>query len=605
MISKRAFLIAIIGRLRRILLALVLCIVVPISARAQGAVSIARGTAPPSTTMQSAATGNGNGTVLNVSGYQSALLNVVCSVSCSGGTTVNFEASVDGTSWTAISAWSVGSASITSTTTADGDFALATGPYQQVRARISSYSAGTVTVKGYPSAWPLSQPITSVTDGSGALNVICDSGCTSASDTDDGSIAGGQSVGLNAALANVWSGAAWVRLTQGQATMAASVPVAIASNQSALTVSATDFDIRDLTATDTVTVTDGAGALNVIVDSGSVTANAGTNLNTSALLTTTAHDAALGTAGTADAQVRTVQGIAAMTPLLVDGSATTQPVSATNLDVQSGGADLATETTAAAILTSTNFAAAFGTAGTADTQVLSVQGIASMTALTVTGTNLDVQSGGADLALEAGGNLAAVRTAVELIDNAISGAGFNITQFAGTGAQTGSGTATGALRVELPTNGTGVVGLNAGTAIVGKVGIDQTTPGTTNAVAISGASGLGATTLSHLSVGLTEDEHAVCAAPCTLYSIAVTNTNAAVRYIKCENDTVAGTAPGTDTPEFRMAVPGATTGAGFTHTFPVGAVFSVALTCWLVTGAADSDVAEVAADELMAFYTYK
>lgn len=33
----------------------------------------------------------------------------------------------------------------------------------------------------------------------------------------------------------------------------------------------------------TVTVTDGAGALNVIVDSGSLTANAGTNLNTSAL----------------------------------------------------------------------------------------------------------------------------------------------------------------------------------------------------------------------------------------------------------------------------------------------------------------------------------
>lgn len=54
-------------------------------------------------------------------------------------------------------------------------------------------------------------------------------------------------------------------------------------------------------------------------------------------------------------------------------------VAATNLDVQSGGADLLTETTGAAILTSANFAAAFGTAGSADTQVMSVQGIASMT----------------------------------------------------------------------------------------------------------------------------------------------------------------------------------------------------------------------------------
>jgi len=51
---------------------------------------------------------------------------------------------------------------------------------------------------------------------------------------------------------------------------------------------------------------------------GQVTANAGTNLNTSALLTTTAHDAAFGTAGSADSQVRTVQGIASMTPLLVN-----------------------------------------------------------------------------------------------------------------------------------------------------------------------------------------------------------------------------------------------------------------------------------------------
>lgn len=60
---------------------------------------------------------------------------------------------------------------------------------------------------------------------------------------------------------------------------------------------------------------------------GAVTANAGTNLNTSALLTTSAHDAAFGTAGSADAQVRSVQGIASMTPLLVN------PGTATNFGV--------------------------------------------------------------------------------------------------------------------------------------------------------------------------------------------------------------------------------------------------------------------------------
>lgn len=66
------------------------------------------------------------------------------------------------------------------------------------------------------------------------------------------------------------------------------------------------------------------GTNNDVTVTGSVTANAGTNLNTSALLTTSAHDAALGTAGSADTQVRTVQGIASMTPLLVNpGTATT------------------------------------------------------------------------------------------------------------------------------------------------------------------------------------------------------------------------------------------------------------------------------------------
>lgn len=121
---------------------------------------------------------------------------------------------------------------------------------------------------------------------------------------------------------------------------------------------------------------------NTVDVTGTVTANAGTNLNTSTLLTTAAHDAAFGTAGSADAQVRSVQGIASMTPL----------------QVQSNSLSLATQTTAAAI-----------------------------------------------------------QTSVELIDNIVSGAGANISQFAGTNATSGSGTSTGALRVELPTNGTGVI----------------------------------------------------------------------------------------------------------------------------------------------------
>lgn len=60
-------------------------------------------------------------------------------------------------------------------------------------------------------------------------------------------------------------------------------------------------------------------------------------------------------------------------------------------------------------------------------------------------------------------NSNAIKTAVELIDNAISGAGFNITQLGGAAVPIGAGTEAAAVRVTLPTNGTGIVGLAAGT----------------------------------------------------------------------------------------------------------------------------------------------
>lgn len=68
----------------------------------------------------------------------------------------------------------------------------------------------------------------------------------------------------------------------------------------------------------------------VTVTSGSITANAGTNLNTSALLTTSAHDAAFGTAGSADAQVRTIQGVASMTPVTINGANANAKINCTN-----------------------------------------------------------------------------------------------------------------------------------------------------------------------------------------------------------------------------------------------------------------------------------
>jgi len=116
---------------------------------------------------------------------------------------------------------------------------------------------------------------------------------------------------------------------------------------------------------------------------------------------------------------------------------------------------------------------------------------------------------------------------------------------------------------------------------------------------------IGASGLKRTSAGATEDEHEIKASAGVLYSITTTNTNAAVRYLRCANQVAASTTPGTTTPVIDLAIPGATTGAGFTTSFPQGFAFSTGLTCWLVTGAADTDVAEVAADEIKVFYTFK
>lgn len=138
----------------------------------------------------------------------------------------------------------------------------------------------------------------------------------------------------------------------------------------------------------------------------------------------------------------------------------------------------------------------------------------------------------------------------------------------------------------------GDVTLTAGSNLIGRVQLD--------AQAANGADGF-----RYTSAGSTEDEHAVKTSAGVLYSILVTNTNASPRYLRCENDTAANTAPGSETPELDLAIPGNTGGAGFSATFPMGFTFSTALTCWLVTGAADTDVAEVAANEIKVFYTYK
>ena len=108
------------------------------------------------------------------------------------------------------------------------------------------------------------------------------------------------------------------------------------------------------------------------------------------------------------------------------------------------------------------------------------------------------------------------------------------------------------------------------------------------------------------SAGTTEDETEIKATAGRLMGIQITNTNAAARYFRCANLTAANTTPGTSTVFYGIAVPGATTGDGLVINFgPSGLAFSTALTCWVVTGVADTDVAEVAANEIKWNIQYK
>ena len=129
---------------------------------------------------------------------------------------------------------------------------------------------------------------------------------------------------------------------------------------------------------------------------------------------TAAKQPAPGTAGTASADVVTVQGIASMTALKTDGSAVTQPVSGT-VTANAGTGTFAVSASALPLPSGAATAAkqpALGTAGSASADVITVQGVASMTALKVDGSAVTQPVSGtvtANLAPTATGGLSLYR----------------------------------------------------------------------------------------------------------------------------------------------------------------------------------------------------
>ena len=104
-----------------------------------------------------------------------------------------------------------------------------------------------------------------------------------------------------------------------------------------------------------------------------------------------------------------------------------------------------------------------------------------------------------------------------------------------------------------------------------------------------------------IAAGTTEDETQIKASAGVLLSISAWNISEADAWVKCTNLTAANTTPGTSTVWYAMLVPSSTgQSGGFVQSNfgPGGVTFDTALTCYLVVGAADNDVAEVPAGEV-------
>lgn len=335
---------------------------------------------------------------------------------------------------------------------------------------------------------------------------------------------------------------------QGQALMAASIPVTIASNQSAIPV----------------------------------TASAGTNLNTSAL----ALDATL-TGGTARAIARggakgttvaadiTSNPVDANTQALhVDGSKVTQPVSAATLPLPAGAATSALQTQPGVDIGDVTINNAAGASA------VNIQDGGN--SITVDGPLTDTQ-------------LRATAVPVSLTSTTVTG----------TVAVTDNA---GSLTVDAPVGTPVFVRLSDGTAAIATLPVSLASV-PSHAVTNVGvfatqvtAATTGGYTPSKLISAAATNATVIKASAGTIGYLTASNINAAPRYLKIYNKATAPTV-GTDVPVHTFIIPGNTAGAGTNIPLPPqGIALSAGISFAITTGVLDADVGAVAAAELVINY---
>jgi hypothetical protein len=334
--------------------------------------------------------------------------------------------------------------------------------------------------------------------------------------------------------------------------------------------------------------------------------------------------------------------------LTVDGTVAATQSGAWNVTNVSGTVSLPTGAATAAKQP------ALGTAGTASADVISVQGIASM-------TPVQVSDAGGSLTVDNGGTFAVQVSSIAAGDNNIGNVDVLTVPTDPFGANADAASATGSISAKLrfiaatgiPITGTVTVGshavTNAGTFVTQENGAALTalqvidnpvlvddaafTPATTSvhmggffadeastdsvdegdagaarmtldrkqimATYVHAAAG-GATPYKNLDCDETEDEIKGTAGK--LYWVHAINLANAKRYLKFYNATAANVTVGTTTPVLTFPIPtmGDTNGAGFTINFgDMGVQFDTALTVAATTGFADNDTGAPGANEII------
>lgn len=316
---------------------------------------------------------------------------------------------------------------------------------------------------------------------------------------------------------------------------------------------------------------------------------------------TAAKQPALGTAGTSSSDVLTVQGIASMTALKVDGSAVTQPVSVASaiavtdnsgsLTVDNNGTFAVQATVAAG---ATNIAKAEDVAS-ADADV----GVPAMAVRKATPANTSGTDGDYEMLQMSAGRLwvsASVDTALPAGTNAIGKLASN------------TGVTIGAVEIAATQTLATVTTVGTVSTITNVVHVDDnsgslTVDGTVTANLAPTTSG-GCTMSSTLSSASSNTATSVKGSAGQLYGIYVSNTNASPRWLKFYNTSSTPTA-GSGTPVLRLLIPGNTSGVAGAFEFSNGVAFSSGIGFTITGAVADNDTTAISANEVIVNVLYK